>query len=274
VHLKESTGVGGSAPPLDRVRRAVWAVLYADDARVVSRKLWPLSWRCSGFGLTVSEKKTETLVMCVKEEKQSQPPPPAPPLVIEAAGQRCAQTTEFPNLGGLANEHGDLTREINYRIKAVWACFRRHVRELFDRPRAPVRLEIRLPQAEAMEALLYGCMTRAPRNEHHRLMRTTHYRLLLRVIGYRRQRGTYRQLSCAQALKRVGCQSVETTVRQRRLPFAGTLARQPDGPLPKRLMIRELEGGEKPGRECPEQNLDKRLADDFKAFVGDTRLYE
>ena len=53
-----------------------------------------------------------------------------------------------------------------------------------------------------MEALLYGCMTWAPRRDHYRLLRATHHRMLLRVIGYRRKPGIYRQLSYAQSLKR------------------------------------------------------------------------
>lgn len=235
-------------------------MLYADDAGVVSKPADGLARMMTivvevfrEFGLTVSERKTETLVMRVKE-KPSPPPPPPPPLLIEAAGHRYAQTTEFRYLGGLVNEHGDLTREINYRSKAAWACIRRYATELFDRPGAPFRLKARLLQAEAVEALLYGCMTWSPRRDHCRLLQTTHHQLLLRVIGYRRERGTYRQLSYARALKRVGCQSVEATVRQRRLLFAGAVARQPDGRLPKRLMFGELVGGEDPGRGSPEQN--------------------
>ena len=52
----------------------------------------------------------------------------------------------------------------NYRSRAAWACIRRFSRELFDRPRAPWRLKVRLLRAEAMEALLftYECMTWAP----------------------------------------------------------------------------------------------------------------
>ena len=181
-------------------------------------------------------------------------------------GQRYAQTTEFRYLGGLVNEQGDLTREINHRSKAAWACIKRYATELFDRPGAPFRLKARLLQAEAVEALLYGCMTWSPRRNHYGMLQTTHHRLLLRVIGYRRKRGTYRQLSYAQALKRVGCQSVEATVRQRRLLFAGAVARQPDGRLPKRLMFGELVGGENPGRGGPEQNWLKCLKDDLKMF--------
>ena len=146
------------------------------------------------FRLTVSEKKTETLLMRVKDDQPPpRPPPPPPPLVIQAAGQRYAQITEFRYLGGLVNEHGDLTREINYRSKIAWVCFKRYARELFDRPGTPFYLKTRLLKAEAMGTLLYGCVTWSPRREHYRLLQTTHHRLLLRVIGHRHKRGTYRQ---------------------------------------------------------------------------------
>ena len=36
VYLEEEAGVGAGTP-LERARRAVWGVLYADDADVVSR---------------------------------------------------------------------------------------------------------------------------------------------------------------------------------------------------------------------------------------------
>ena len=117
-----------------------------------------------------------------------------------------------------------------------------------------------------MEALLYGCMTWASRRDHYRFQRRTHHRLLLRVIGYRRERGTYRQLSYAQAIKKTGCQSVEATIRQRRLLFAGAVARQPAGRPPKRLMDDKLVGGEDPGKGRPEQNWMDCLKDDFQAF--------
>ncbi|CAB1096389.1 unnamed protein product [Ectocarpus sp. CCAP 1310/34] len=252
-------------------------MLYADDAGVVSRsaeglaRMMTLIVEVFGeFGLTVSEKKTETLLMRAKDKPTttSQPAPP-PPLTIEAAGQKYAQTTEFRYLGGLVNEHGDLTREINYRSRGAWACLRRYGRELFDRPQAPFRLKIRLLQAEAMEALLYGCMTWSPLSGHYQTLRSIHHRLLLRVIGYKRKKDTYRQLSYAQTLRRVECESVEPTIRQRRLLFAGALARQPDGRLPKRLMFGELAGGEKRRRGGQEQNWPKCVLDDLKAFGAD-----
>ena len=222
------------------------------------------------FGLTVSEKKTETLLMRTPEKAQQPgetPTPPLPALEIAAAGQKYHQVHQFVYLGGLITEDADITRDINRRTKIAWGCFRKFSTELFDRPNAPLRLKARLLKAEAMEALLYGCMTWAPRNAHYRQLRTTHHKLLLRVIGYHRVHGTYRKMSYAKALKKTGSQSVEATIRQRRLLFAGALARQDDKRLPKRLLFAErLEGGQDPGPGQPAQHWQKSLRDDFKAF--------
>ena len=117
-----------------------------------------------------------------------------------------------------------------------------------------------------MEALLYEYMTWAPRNAHYRPLRTTHRKLLLRVIGYHRAHGTYRKMSYAKALKKTGSQSVERQFASELL-FAGALARQGDKGLPKRLLFAErLEGGEDPGPGQPARHWQKSLRDDFKAF--------
>eukprot|EP00752_Nemacystus_decipiens_P003356 g3103.t1 len=92
VYLEEEDG-GGGGTQLDRVRRAVCGMLYADDAGVVSKsaeglgRMMPIIVEVfREFGLTVSERKMLTLAMRVKEK---QPPPlPPKPLIIEAAGQR------------------------------------------------------------------------------------------------------------------------------------------------------------------------------------------
>ena len=87
VHLKEPSTSMGPEPDIDYVRRAVWGLLYADDACIVSRSPQALAKMmevivevCRAFALTVSAKKTETMCM----------PPPCTPRTmvrIEAAGQ-------------------------------------------------------------------------------------------------------------------------------------------------------------------------------------------
>eukprot|EP00903_Cladosiphon_okamuranus_P021702 g19952.t1 len=190
------------SPPLFNV----FFVAPLESAEGLARMMTMIVEVFREFGLTVSERKTEILVMRVKEKQPPLLPPP--PLIIEAAGQRPA-----------------------YSRRRQW----RH------------------------------CYT-AARRDHYRLMRTTHHQLLLQVIGHLRKRGIHRQLSCAQALKRVGCQSVEVTICQRRLFFAGAVARQPDKRLPKRLTFDELAGGEKPGKGSPEQNWLTCLKDELRVF--------
>ena len=116
----------------EAICKAVY-MLYAADAGVMSKSADELARMMTvvvdvfrEFGLTVSE-KAETLNMRVKEK---QPPPLLPPpLIIEAAGQRgTRRRSSFGTyLGSLVNEHGDLTREINYRSNTAWECFRRRM---------------------------------------------------------------------------------------------------------------------------------------------------
>ena len=81
---------------MNYVRRAVWGMLYADDACIVSRSPQGLAKMmevivevCRAFALTVSAKKTETMCM---------PPPRTPRTMvqIEAAGKRTNRCNPSP----------------------------------------------------------------------------------------------------------------------------------------------------------------------------------
>ena len=85
--LENAAGV--STDLLALVRRAVWGMLYADDAGVVSRSAEGLAKMMTvivtvfeAASLTVSE-NTETMLLRTPDQA-----PCASPLVIEAAGQR------------------------------------------------------------------------------------------------------------------------------------------------------------------------------------------
>ena len=75
VFLDEGSGGGPDETRLDQVRRAVWGMLYADDAGIVSRSPAGLAKMMTvivevfcTFGLAVSEKKTETLLTRAPEK--------------------------------------------------------------------------------------------------------------------------------------------------------------------------------------------------------------
>ena len=87
VHLKEPPTSMGPDPATDYARRAVWGMLYADDAYIVSRSSRGLAKMmevivevCQAFALTVSAMETE--IMCM-------PPPRTPRTMVqvEASGQ-------------------------------------------------------------------------------------------------------------------------------------------------------------------------------------------
>ena len=68
VHRKKPSTSMEPEPAMDYVRRAVWGMLYADDACIVSRSPQGLAKVtevivevCRAFALTVSAKKTETM---------------------------------------------------------------------------------------------------------------------------------------------------------------------------------------------------------------------
>ena len=80
----------------------------------------------------------------------------------------------------------------------------------------PFALKLRM-----LKALLYGRVTWTLGTEHFAELRTTHHRFLLRIIGFQRRQRTDHLISYAKALKKAQCESVETTIRKRRLLFAG-----------------------------------------------------
>ena len=131
-------------------------------------------------------------------------------------------------------------------------------------------LKTRIVKAEAIEALLYGCSTWTLRQEHYAKLRTVHHRFLLRIIGAQRKRPDHRMTSYNRALEITRCEIIETTLRTRRLLWAGTLLRISGGRLPKRIMFGNLEGAVRRGWGGKEKEWTDCVQSDIRAF-GITR---
>ena len=116
---------------------------------------------------------------------------------------------------------------------------------------APFTLKVRMLKAEVMETLLYACVTWTLGQEHFAELRTAHHNLL-RIIGFQRRQRADHLMSYAKALKKAQCESVETTIRKRRLLFAGAEPRTTNERLTHRVMSGTLAGGESPGPGRPE----------------------
>ena len=106
-------------------------------------------------------------------------------------------------------ENADLTADINRRILLA-IRFRRYSLPLYDQPTASLRLKVRMLEAEVVETMLYGCVTRRPTVTHLAILRTAHRRLLLRSIGWKRKpRDDYHKLSYADAPAKTVCENIE-----------------------------------------------------------------
>ena len=216
IHLHEQPSKVGPETALECVRRAIWGMLYADDACTVSRSPRGLGRMMAvfvevfgAFGLTIPESKTETMCMPIPRAPATKivfimcmpiprapatkivfimcmpiPRAPATKIVFNATGQQYRQTTSFTYLGGTVTEIPNLSDEIDRRIRAGWMGFKRYKRELYDRPTASLLpLKARMVRSEVVEALLYGCVTWTPLKCHYAKLRTTHHRMLLQILG-------------------------------------------------------------------------------------------
>ena len=217
IHLQEQPSKVGPETALESMRRAIRGMLYADDACIVSRsprgleRMMAVFVEVFGkFGLTLSESKTETMCMPI-------PRAPATKIVFNATGQQYRQTTSFTYLGGTVTETPNLSDDTGRRVRAGWMSFKRYKREPYDRPKASLLpLKARMVRSEVVEALLYGCATWTPLKGHYAKLRTTHHRMLLRVLGVWCKSPNKRILSYKDALQQTECESIETTVRTRR----------------------------------------------------------
>ena len=193
---------------------------------------------CAVFGLAVSEAKTETMCLCTKRMPES-----TATFSVGAAGQVYNQTNEFVYLGGNVSHNANLSIEVDRRICNAWCSFRKYTLELYDRPSAPLELKIRMLRAEVFETMLYGCATWSPRACQYGILRRAHHRLLTHCIGWRNHNRADHPISYLDTFIKTGSESIEATLRRRRILFAGFVARMEDTRLPKCVMFGELVGG-------------------------------
>ena len=98
-------------------------------------------------------------------------------------------------------------------------------------------------RAEVLETMLYGCVTWSPRACHHDTLRRAHHRFLTRCIRWRKHNRADHPISYLDTLAKMGSESIEATLRRRRILFAGFMVRMEDTRLPKCVMFGEMVGG-------------------------------
>ena len=109
---------------------------------------------------------------------------------------------------------------------ATHGCsFRKYTLELYDRPSAPLELKIRILRAEVLETMLYGCVTWSPRACHYNALRRAHHSFLTHCIGWRKNDRADLPIFYLDTLIKTGSESIEATLRRKRILFSGFLVR-------------------------------------------------
>ena len=150
------------------------------------------------------------------------PPPRIPRTMVrlEAAGQIYKQVQYFAYLGSAVTETPDISVQITRWTRACWMFIRWYLCELYDQPKVvALSLETRMVKAEAR------CSTWTLRQKHYAKLRIVHHRALLRIIGAQHKRSDHRMTSYNRILEIARCEIIETTLRTRRLLWAGALVR-------------------------------------------------
>ena len=99
--------------------------------------------------------------------------------------------------------------------------------------------------AEVLETMLYGgCVTWSPSACHYDRLRRAHHRVLACCIGWRNHNHANHPISYMNTLIKTRSETIEATLRRRRILFAGFVARMEDTRLLKKcVMFVESVGG-------------------------------
>ena len=98
-------------------------------------------------------------------------------------------------------------------------------------------------RAEVLETMLYGCVTWSSHVCHYDTLRRAHHKFLTCCIGWRMHVRTNHPISYLDTLIETESESIEATLRRRRILFAGFVARKENTRLPKCVMFAEVVGG-------------------------------
>ena len=81
---------------------------------------------------------------------------------------------------------------------------------------------------EVLETMVYACVTWSPRVCHYDTLRRPHHRFSTRCIDWQKHNRADHPNSYLDTLIKTGSESIEATLRRRRILFAGFVARVKD----------------------------------------------
>ena len=108
------------------------------------------------------------------------------PLPIELNGEELKNVDHFKYLGSVIDKDGTIDRDVDLRVQAAWASWRKLTGVLYDR-KIPLRLKAKIYETIIRPALPYGSECWAMKVTNKRKIATTEMRMLRGILGVSRR---------------------------------------------------------------------------------------
>ena len=234
---------------------------YADDAALVSHSedglQRILNATCAAYvdaGMLVNTTKTEVLVQ--RTGAGTTRPQREPHFNI--GGAELSVVKRFTYLGSVLSDSCTLDAEIDRRIALAAAAFGNLTKRALCNHGLTIHTKMMVYKAVCISVLLYGCEAWALHRRHFRKLEFFHTKCLQRILGLH----WWNRVPHVEIRRRCSISSLEEILRGRQLRWAGHVARQHEGRLPRMALYGELATGT---RSTGGQN--KRFTDTLKASL-------
>ena len=209
------------------------------------------------FGMEVNTDKTKALI---------QPPPGymLPDATITIDEKPLEKADQFCYLGSILSKTPTCDKDVENRVRAAHSAFGRLNRRVFNNHALTIKTKIMVFRAVVLSTLLYACETWTL---YRRQIKRLEQFQQLKLRQILKTKWTDR-VTNTEVLARVALPSVEATIIQHRLRWAGHVQRMDSNRLPKILLYGELTSGIRPlGRPK------LRYKDQLKSTLAQTNIH-
>ena len=219
-------------------------LLFADDCALLAHTQEALQYivnrfaeAAKAFGFTISLKKTEAL---------HQPPPGGvySPPQINIEGTSLNSVEHFTYLGSVISNDATVNKDLDNRLARASSAFGRMHKRVWQNHSLRLSTKIQVYRPVVVPTLLYGCATWVLYRKQIRLLERFHQRCLRSIIGIKWQA---EYVTNEEVLERASLPSLECTLLQQQLRWAGHVARMEDSRMPEAVFFGELREGK---RKC------------------------
>ena len=250
----------------------IMEMLFADDAEIVASSAEELQEMLDvfvtvteAFGQEVSIPKTKVMVVD-RRACRADPSPSNPTFVFNVHGSPLGSVDVFTYVGGCENRRGSMDDEVTIRLSKMSAAFASLQDRVFSNKNLRLSTKLRVFDVIVMANGLYGCATWNLKASHLESLESWKFRHLKKILRCKWE-DLFSMVDVYKRIRSYGIKidTVEVTIRRRRLMYFGHVLRMDDSRLPKIVLQAHTSlGVSRVG--ALETNYRSCIKEDFKAF--------